>query len=618
MGILQKIKTGYLSLSFPKKLSCSMILITCLMAVYLTFFAFFSALHSIRQFSWELADSYASNICKQLENHFSAVTQTTTGIIQLSSLRNAGAPMTREQEAALTTRLRSDLQSKILTANASHGIHFSVLNIYLKNGYTYTHYPVSLPFTDYQGCKDYYTASGYLGESYSSAQYVDILEKDSGRNTYYVLLYLRPIYSPRTYEQTGFLLCGIDEADFLSYYESLASDVMILENDRYIVSHNVRRDHIGASYPGDQTASSGDYILRQITHTNLSLVIPNSFYWSVGKNHIFMFGASMVLIIFCGILMAVFFSRKLSKTLSDSVLSLKNFIVQVTRGDMDARYTSRGRDEIAFLGNHINTMLDQIQASIRREEELEKAGELLELRLMQSQINPHLLYNTLESVLWLMESDQKTQALELLTSLSGFFRLSLSKGSFLIPLKNECKLLEHYMTIQRLAHSREIQFQIRSSIDWENIPVIKFTLQPIIENSIIHGFFGYDQARIELQIDQDLEDIVTIQVTDYGIGILPEELVSMKNSLAMYPPPENLQHFGLYNVNRRIKSYFGEAYGLTLDSEFGEYTTVALRFPCTSGPESFRRGKDPQAPPWAQEQDTKVSGERRYRLCFPA
>lgn len=118
MGILQKIKTGYLSLSFPKKLSCSMILITCLMAVYLTFFAFFSALHSIRQFSWELADSYASNICKQLENHFSAVTQTTTGIIQLSSLRNAGAPMTREQEAALTTRLRSDLQSKILTANA--------------------------------------------------------------------------------------------------------------------------------------------------------------------------------------------------------------------------------------------------------------------------------------------------------------------------------------------------------------------------------------------------------------------------------------------------------------------------------------------------------------------
>ena len=582
MGIFQKIKTSYLSLSFPKKLSLSMILITCLMAAYLTIFSFFTALHFIRQFSTQLADSYASNICRQLESHFSAVTQTTTSIIQLSSIRDASASMTKEQEKTLTGRLRSDLQSLILTANANHGIHFSVLNAYFKNGYSYAYYPVSLPFEDYEGLKSYYQEKGYLSDSYTPAQYVDILVKDNGRNTSYVLLYLRPIYSPRTYEQTGFLLCGIDESDFLSYYENLASDVMILENGHYIVSHNVRRNEIGTSYFTDSAEAADDYILHQIPHTNLSLLIPNSYYRTVGKNHVLLFGFSMLLIISLGILMAVFFSRRLSKTLSDSVLSLKNFIVRVTDGDIDARYRPRGKDEIAFLGNHINTMLDQIQASIRREEELKKAGELLELRLMQSQINPHLLYNTLESVLWLMESDQKPQALELLTSLSGFFRLSLSKGSFLIPLKNECKLLEHYMTIQRLAHSREIRFHIHSSMDWENIPVIKFTLQPIIENSMIHGFFGYDLARIEMEIHQDEAGIVTIRVTDYGIGMLPEDLISIQSTLAQYPPPEDLKHFGLYNVNRRIKNYFGEDYGLSLDSEFGEYTTVTLRFPSTA------------------------------------
>ena len=579
MKSFSKIKQKYSDLSFPKKLSLSMILITCLIAVYLTIFAFFSAAYLFQQFSTELADSYASNICRQLENYFSDVTQTATNIIQLSSLRECGNIVLPEQEASVTAKLRSDLQPLLLSANANYGIHFSVLNVYFKNGYNYSHYQASLPFEDYYGCEAYYTDAGYLDASYPHAQYTDILVKNSGRNTRYILLYLRPIYSSGTYEQVGFLLCGIDETDFLCYYDTLASDVMLLENGHYIVSHNAKRDDIGTSYIPDKTESKGDYILHQITHTNLSLLIPNSYYSAVGKNHILMFSFSMVLIITVGILMAVIFSHKFSKTLSDSVLALRNFIIQVTKGDINARFTTSAKDEIAFLGNHINAMLDQIQASIRREDELKKTGELLELRLMQSQINPHLLYNTLDSALWLMESDQKPQVLDLLANLSSFFRLSLSKGSFLIPLKNECRLLENYIAIQRLAHNRNIQFQIVSSIAWSDIPVIKFTLQPIIENSIIHGFFGYDSARIELWIDRDEAGIVTISVYDYGIGLLPEDLVSVQAGLECYPPPDGMRHFGLYNINRRIKNYFGESFGLTIDSEFGEYTKVTLRFP---------------------------------------
>jgi len=579
VGLIQKIKNQYYNQSFPRKLSLSMILITCLMAVYLTTFIFFSAVHLFRQSSTELANSYASNICKQLENYFSSVTQITTRIIQLPSFREAGTYTVIDPENVNTAALRSELQSIILTANASHGIHFSVLNAYFKNGYTYTHYQAALPFQNYEECFRYYNDLGYLSESYTPAQYVNILEKEDARNTFYILLYLRPIYSSQTFEQIGFLLCGIDESDFLTYYENLASDVMILENGKYIISQNAKRDKIGTAYVSEPMESADDYILHHITHTNLSLLIPNSYYTTVGKNHILMFSASILLIISCGILMANFSSRKLSKTLSDSVLSLQRFIVHVADGNINARYLPRGNDEIAFLGNRINIMLDQIQASLHRESELKRTGDLLELRLMQSQINPHLLYNTLESALWLMESDQKAQALELLNSLSGFFRLSLSKGSFLIPLKNECQLLEHYITIQRLAHSRKIHFQILSSIDWENVPIIKFTLQPIIENSIIHGSFGYDSASIKLEISRDDAGIVSITVTDYGVGMLPEELLSIQTSLATYPPPENMKHFGLYNVNRRIKKYFGESYGLTLESEFGEYTAVSLRFP---------------------------------------
>ena len=206
-----KIKQKYSDLSFPKKLSLSMILITCLIAVYLTIFAFFSAAYLFQQFSTELADSYASNICRQLENYFSDVTQTATNIIQLSSLRECGNIVLPEQEASVTAKLRSDLQPLLLSANANYGIHFSVLNVYFKNGYNYSHYQASLPFEDYYGCEAYYTDAGYLDASYPHAQYTDILVKNSGRNTRYILLYLRPIYSSETYEQVGFLLCGIDE-----------------------------------------------------------------------------------------------------------------------------------------------------------------------------------------------------------------------------------------------------------------------------------------------------------------------------------------------------------------------------------------------------------------------
>ncbi len=204
---------------------------------------------------------------------------------------------------------------------------------------------------------------------------------------------------------------------------------------------------------------------------------------------------------------------------------------------------------------------------------------MLELQLLQSQINPHLLYNTLDSVFWRLKKKNTDDAETLLVSLSEFFKKSLAQGKTETTLREELQLIQNYLVIQRLA--REKQFRLIDEIpsNLSHHPVMKLSLQTIVENAIIHGFEGYREDGV-IKIDAKREESnLVITVEDNGIGMLPSEIDEQNQLLNTYPPPADMRSYGLYNINRRIIQSYGSGYGIVLSSRVSEYTRITMKMP---------------------------------------
>jgi len=279
------------------------------------------------------------------------------------------------------------------------------------------------------------------------------------------------------------------------------------------------------------------------------------------------------------LLFAILVSTIISKGLTNSIASLMGFIGNVEKGNAQLRYRTKGNDEISILGEKINQMLDELESLSKSREQEMRANQLTELRLMQQQINPHLLYNTLDSVLWGMQQHNYEDASQILRALSEFFKLSLSQGRMEIPLGDEIRMVESYLDIQNKA--RQKQFAIVCDIPDHLLrqPIPKLSLQPLVENAVTHGFAGYcDDGVISIRAYVG-GDACFIIVQDNGIGMEPEEVEKLQAVLKLPACPKEHRHFGLYNIHRRITQNYGEKYGLTIESELSDYTRITVRLP---------------------------------------
>lgn len=288
---------------------------------------------------------------------------------------------------------------------------------------------------------------------------------------------------------------------------------------------------------------------------------------------------SIVMMTLGAIVIAIIIGISISGGLLRSMNNLVEFAKKVESGDIACRYQPDSNDEIAYLGKHINHMLDEVsKANQQREDEL-KAKQRMEVQLLQQQINPHLLYNTLDSLLWYLQEDQNDQASALTKSLSEFFKLSLSKGNEWITLERELRLIRHYLEIQHTAQYQNIQLICDVEESLYSYPIMKLLLQPIVENAVLHGVAGYrDDGTIHIEaLRQD--NVLEISVTDNGIGIQQEALEEIRAMLRADRKEQRQHSFGLYNINQRIVQTCGPDYGLSIESEISEYTTVRIRLP---------------------------------------
>lgn len=293
----------------------------------------------------------------------------------------------------------------------------------------------------------------------------------------------------------------------------------------------------------------------------------------------------IILSVVLSIIFALTLHYFLTKRLTLPLHILKKKMQLAASGVLEVKVTPTGKDEITDLGTSFNTMMDQIhmllEENIKEQHEIKKA----ELRALQAQINPHFLYNTLDSILWLAEAGRKEQVVQLVLALSRFFRISLSKGRDWIAIEKELEHLQSYLIIQQTRYRDILDYDISLDPQIYAFPILKMILQPIVENALYHGLKnkrGKGLIRIS-GYAVDNRDIVLV-VEDNGIGIPEERLAQLRSELQLLQMPEVTGNevsggFGLHNVHQRLRLYYGESYGVQLSSREYEGTTVTIRIP---------------------------------------
>lgn len=284
------------------------------------------------------------------------------------------------------------------------------------------------------------------------------------------------------------------------------------------------------------------------------------------------------MIIFVGIL-CLMFAFAASLALSNNILKplkrLVNVMNNIEQGKLDKRVDINKSDELGLLSKGFNRLMDKINNLLQEIYLEQKKRREYEYKLLQAQVNPHFLYNTVETIISLITLDMKDDAVSAAKNLASFYRISLSKGRDMITVKEEMQLITAYLSIQKQRYFDYMEYELdfaREILD-KNIP--KLTVQPLAENAIYHGLKPKG-AQGKLKIGGYMQDDkIILEVFDNGIGISRERIEKILNSKES---PQN-GSFGLMSVDERIKMRFGSQYGLRIESEQGKYTKVSVILP---------------------------------------
>ena len=276
-------------------------------------------------------------------------------------------------------------------------------------------------------------------------------------------------------------------------------------------------------------------------------------------------------ILAAAVLLSLMLSRVLSSPIHDLIVAMQSFEKTGEGFSYEPVTGVREVENLSASFDHMVKKIQKLMATVRSEEvNLRKT----ELKALQAQINPHFLYNTLDSISWMCERGKNAEAVVMVNALARLFRISISRGHELIPIEKELQHAEAYLQIQKYRYKN--QFTYHFTVDESCLHCLcnKITLQPIIENAIVHGLdLMVDSGHIEITVKPDGDDILLI-VADDGIGMEPEQVAALLQN-----EPSDRTGIGVKNVNDRLRIYFGADYGISIESAPYEGTTVTIRTP---------------------------------------
>lgn len=278
-----------------------------------------------------------------------------------------------------------------------------------------------------------------------------------------------------------------------------------------------------------------------------------------------------LLLLFC-----IVYSYWISRSLTKPIKELNSACIEVEKGNMDMRVSLDRKDELGNLGSAINMMLNQVQAHLNEQLEEQKRKAEMQFEILQAQINPHFLYNTLDSIKWLAELKNISSISDMTSSLIQLLKYNLTNSTKVTSLREEAESVQNYITIQKFRYSDSFNFEVNIDEATKDCAVVRFILQPLVENCIIHGFEDWSEDYL-IQISSFIfENKLYIRVVDNGAGMDPEQMRKIND-------PERTKHrfnnIGIPNIRERIKLYFGEEYDVRYNSSPGVGTIAEIMLP---------------------------------------
>ena len=286
----------------------------------------------------------------------------------------------------------------------------------------------------------------------------------------------------------------------------------------------------------------------------------------------------IVFVILLIIFIVILINSYISFRVTNPIRELEKSVKALEEGNLDADIYMGGSYEVQHLGKSVQDMKFRIkglmQDIVNEHEEKRKS----EFDSLQAQINPHFLYNTLDIIVWQIENEKQSEAVHTVTALARFFRLSLGKGKNIVTVKDEIDHVKNYLMIQHMRFKNKFDYEFDIAEDVLELPSLKLMLQPLVENAIYHGMEFMDGDGLIMVKAWREEDELYLSVADNGLG-MTEDKVEMILTGKSSSGNGRGSGIGVKNVNERIKLYFGEAYGLTIDSEPDEGTKVTIHLP---------------------------------------
>ncbi len=422
--------------------------------------------------------------------------------------------------------------------------------------------------------------------------YLDKDEKGNIKNIYFA----RTVNNIHDFQEMGMIVILIKKEFLKTVYVDLSTSFMqnidILSKDNeWIIGTNPNFKRQSSNEVVYLTDKKRDYQIDKVHNTLLSYIKVEACGWKIVteisldelNRDLNQFKVWFVIIALCTVLVLSIFSILVAIDIIEPINRLVSGIKKVQEQNIYEEVVVDRKDELGYLSKCFNKMSQDIDILLNRVYKEQLTRKEAELKALQAQINPHFLFNTLESINWMAQLNNVPEIRDMVTSLASLMEASIGKGNPLVPLTQELKYVESYILIMKTRYGDRLFYE--SDIDKEVIKskVPKLLLQPLIENAIYHGIDKKrKQGQIRLDVKKD-EKNVHIEIMDNGKGMTEEEVIELnqrfKDNNDEYLLKKNRRGIGLENVNRRIKLFFGNQYGLYIESKYEHYTKIHLIIP---------------------------------------